>query len=128
MITAAQWLRVLAYCGVKFTTATSWAKVFEARVQPELFSLDQAELDDFVGQVLHETGMLEKLVENLNYSAKRIREIGNASPPGSRWRSLVPIADSLSFKPASSATPSTAAGWATRCRSRATSTAAAASP
>jgi len=99
MITASQWLRVLAYCGVKFTTATSWAKVFEARVQPELFSLGQAELDDFVGQTLHESAMLEHLVENLNYSAKRIREIGNESPVGSRWRSLVPMADSLAYKP-----------------------------
>lgn len=99
MITSAQWLHVLAYCGVRFTTATQWAKIFEARVQPEAFNLGVRELDDFVGQILHETDRLEHLAENLNYSAKRIREIGNASPAGSRWRSLVPIADSLAFKP-----------------------------
>jgi putative chitinase len=28
-------------------------------------------------------------VENLSYSADRIRQIGSASPAGSRWRSLV---------------------------------------
>lgn len=99
MITAAQWLRILAYCGVRFVTATQWAKIFEARVQPAAFNLGAIELDDFVGQTLEETQMLEHLEENLNYSARRIREIGNASPPGSRWRSLVPIAASLEFKP-----------------------------
>lgn len=75
MITSAQWLRVLAYCGVKFTTATSWARVFEARVQPENFNLGLREMDDFVGQTLWETGLLEKLVENLSYSAKRMTEV-----------------------------------------------------
>lgn len=99
MITATQWLRVLSYCGVRFTTAAQWAKIFEARVQPEAFNLGARELDDFVGQILHETALLERLAENLNYSAKRIREIGNASPPGSRWRSLVPLADALAYKP-----------------------------
>lgn len=75
MITSAQWLRVLAYCGVKFTTATNWARVFEARAQPENFNLGLRELDDFVGQTLWETGCLEKLVENLNYSAQRMTEV-----------------------------------------------------
>lgn len=72
MITSTQWLRVLAYCGVHFTTAVGWAKVFEARVQPDLFNLQARELDDFVGQVLHETAMLERLEEDLNYSAERL--------------------------------------------------------
>ncbi len=99
MITNAQWREILVLCGVRFTTATAWAKVFEDRVQSEFFSVGARELDDFVGQVLHETRMLSSLEEGLNYSADRIREIGNASPPGSRWRSLVPIADSLARRP-----------------------------
>lgn len=99
MITAAQWLQVLAHCGVRFTTAVSWAKVFEARVQPQNFNLGARELDDFVGQILHETALLEHLEENLNYSARRIAEIGNQSPPGSRWRSLVPRASELNMQP-----------------------------
>lgn len=74
-ISAAQWLRILCYCGVRFTTAVDWAKVFEAHVQPERFSLQTGELDDFVGQVLHETQLLERLEENLNYSAKRLTEV-----------------------------------------------------
>lgn len=75
MITSAQWLHVLSYCGVQFTTAVQWAKVFEGRVQAEYFSVGLRELDDFVGQVLHETSLLEHLEENLNYSAKRMTEV-----------------------------------------------------
>ena len=40
-----------------------------------MFSVGLREMDDFVGQILHETQMLEALVENLNYSAKRLTEI-----------------------------------------------------
>lgn len=69
MITAAQWVRILQLCGVHLTTSVRWGPVFEKRVQPESFSLGRREIDDFLGQVLVETGMLEYLVENLNYSA-----------------------------------------------------------
>lgn len=99
MITSAQWLRILCDCGVRFAKATEWAPVFEARVQPEFFSVGVRELDDFVGQVLHETQRLESLEENLSYSAQRIRELGNKSAPGTRWRSLVPLADAIARKP-----------------------------
>ena len=75
MITAQQWLKVLSYCGVHFTTAVDWAKVFEARVQPEAFNLGARELDDFLGQVLHETQLLEHLEENLNYSPQRLCQV-----------------------------------------------------
>lgn len=75
VITRAQWLTVLSYCGVSFTTAVRWAPIFEARVQPDSFSLGARELDDFVGQILHETARLETLEEDLNYSAKRLVEV-----------------------------------------------------
>jgi putative chitinase len=75
MITPAQWLKVLSYCGVRFTTAEQWSKVFETYVQPEAFNLGVRELDDFTGQVLHETAQLEHLEENLNYSARRMTEV-----------------------------------------------------
>lgn len=74
-ITASQWLKVLCHCDVHFTTAVAWSKVFETRVQPELFNLGVRELDDFVGQTLHETGLLEHLEENLNYSAQRMHDV-----------------------------------------------------
>lgn len=53
----------------------------------------------FLAQVGHESGHLRSLVENLNYRADRIRQIGQASAVGSRWRSLVPRADELGGKP-----------------------------
>lgn len=53
----------------------------------------------FWAQILHESSGLTRFVENMNYSAKRIRELGQASPPGSRWRSLVPRADELANNP-----------------------------
>ena len=53
----------------------------------------------FIAQVGHESGQLRSLVENLNYRADRIREIGIASSPASRWRSLVPRAAELAGNP-----------------------------
>lgn len=99
MIDQAHWLHVLTYCGVRLPTAANWAHLFERHIQADRFSQGLREIDDFVGQVLHETGRLEQLQEGLSYSADRIREIGNKSPPGSRWRSLVPIADQIARKP-----------------------------
>lgn len=75
IITAARWLEVLTYCGVRAITAAKWAPIFEEYIQPNKFSLGIREIDDFVGQVLHETAMLEKLVEDLNYSAQRLIEV-----------------------------------------------------
>lgn len=53
----------------------------------------------FLAQVGHESSQLCNLVENLNYRADRIRQIGQASAVGSRWRSLVLRADELGGKP-----------------------------
>lgn len=75
MITRQEWRQVLLSAGVSPATAVRWAPRFEARVQPELFSVGAAELDDFVGQVLHETAKLESLEENLNYSSKRLCQV-----------------------------------------------------
>ncbi len=82
IITASRWLEVLAYCGVRAMTAARWAPLFEEHVQPDRFSLGLREVDDFVGQVLHETAMLEKLVENLSYSPERLMQVWPARFPG----------------------------------------------
>jgi putative chitinase len=74
-ISAAQWLRVLVHSGVLLKTATVWASVFEAWVQPDHFSAGRRELDDFTGQMLYETQLLEHLEENLEYSAQRLCEV-----------------------------------------------------
>jgi len=53
----------------------------------------------FLAQVGHESGHLRYLKESLNYRADRIRELGLASPPDSRWRALVPRAAELAGQP-----------------------------
>lgn len=74
-MTADQWHQILTQCGVKDAQAREWAPHFEQEVTEESFSLGFAEIDDFVGQVLHESGMLSKLEENLNYSATRLMKV-----------------------------------------------------
>lgn len=64
------------------------------------FGIDTAQRQGmFLANVGAESGQLSTLVENLNYTADRIRMIGNASPAGSRWRSLVPHAADLAGNP-----------------------------
>ena len=81
MKTTADWVRILTQCGVRAATAARWAPVFAAEIQPGTFSAGIGELDDFLGQVLHESGMLERLEENLNYSAERLCEVWPARFP-----------------------------------------------
>jgi putative chitinase len=94
------WERVLSAVGVRAVTAILWAPIFAADIDDETFSAGERDLADFLPTVLHESGMLERLAENGNYSAGRIREIGLASKPGTRWRSLVPRANELAGNPA----------------------------
>jgi len=61
------WTEILAKCGVKKSTAEKWAPAFSELVKPESFSKGFAELDDFLAQIFHESGMLEHVEENLNY-------------------------------------------------------------
>jgi putative chitinase len=75
------WLKLLTTCGVRAVTAARWAPIFTRLVKPEAFSLGTRELDDWLGQVLHESGRLERLVENLNYTAPRLREVWPARFP-----------------------------------------------
>lgn len=75
MITQNDWLRFLDRLGVRQFTAAKWAPAFENAVQPERFSQGMADIVDWLPQILHECSMLEKLDENLNYSAKRLTEV-----------------------------------------------------
>jgi len=58
------WLKILTKVGVRQSTATRWAPVFGAHAG----ALGQQAAADFVGQVLVESAMLERLEENLRYS------------------------------------------------------------
>lgn len=62
-----QWLSLLLHCGVRVPVATSWAPVFAEVIGPDTFSKGDQELDDFLGQILHESQLLERLEENLDY-------------------------------------------------------------
>lgn len=64
----AEWNRVLIGCGVKPITAAKWSIIFAAVVDGKTFSKGDSELDDFLRETLHESGKLETLEENLNYS------------------------------------------------------------
>jgi putative chitinase len=66
---APEWYRILVTCSVKPTTAAIWSEIFAACVEPNTFSAGDEDLRNFLGQVLHESAMLERLEENLNYSA-----------------------------------------------------------
>jgi putative chitinase len=70
--TATQWCKVLRDCGVQDHVAVFWGPVFADVVGEQSFNQGEFELDDFLGQILHESGMLTTFTENLNYSAERL--------------------------------------------------------
>lgn len=74
--TASQWSEILTRCGVKGATAAKWGPVFAEAITDDTFSAGLDELGDFLGQVLHESGMLERVEEGLTYtSADRICKV-----------------------------------------------------
>lgn len=68
------WIEALTRMGVRPSTADDWADTF-ARVMDEAPFSDDRDIENFMGQVLHESGMLETLQENLNYSAQRLTQV-----------------------------------------------------
>jgi putative chitinase len=69
------WNDILIILGVKPITAAKWSSVFANVVKDDTFSLGDDELPDFLGQILHESAMLERTEENLNYSAERLMAV-----------------------------------------------------
>jgi putative chitinase len=74
-MTVDQWTSVLTCAGVRQDRAEVWAPAFAEVCQPEKFTMGWGEMDDFVAQVLHESGMLGRLEENLNYTAQRMMQV-----------------------------------------------------
>lgn len=68
MRSASDWLTILTSCGVRPSTAARWCDAFAAEVRPDRFSLGAVEIPMFLGQVLHESGLLERMEEGLSYS------------------------------------------------------------
>lgn len=66
--TVADWLAILIACGVADTTAQLWSQVFADTIKPDSFSKGDADLADFLPTILHESQMLTRMEENLNYT------------------------------------------------------------
>jgi putative chitinase len=96
---AGEWTKVLRKLGVTLAVADAWGPVFASEIHERTFNKGERDLKDFLPTILHESAMLTALKENLNYSAARIAQLGKASAPGTRWRSLVPRAVELAAKP-----------------------------
>lgn len=62
-----QWLSILLHCGVRVAVASAWAPIFARVFDDGTFSLGDREIDDFLGNILHESDMLEKLEEDIYY-------------------------------------------------------------
>lgn len=72
---APEWNEILIQCQVKPITAAIWSEVFAACIDEHTFSAGEQDLRNFLGQVLHESSMLEHLEENLTYSAQRLCQV-----------------------------------------------------
>ena len=81
LLTAPEWRDVLVHCGVKANVAVAWSLVFADVVTEKSFSKGTDEVDDFLGQVLHESEDLTAFSENLNYSAERLVQVWPARFP-----------------------------------------------
>lgn len=94
---ANEWERILREAGCWQTTLDHfhWGQVFADTIRDDTFSQGESELADFLSTVLHESAYLAHLKENGSYSAQRIRQLAEASAPGSRWRSLGARAEEL---------------------------------
>jgi putative chitinase len=75
VILEAEWMFRLCKLGVPSGTAATWAPIFERYMQADMFGLGNEEMADFISQVLHESAMLTRLEENMDYRAQRITEV-----------------------------------------------------
>lgn len=63
------WESILIHCGVASSVASEWSPIFSAEIDDGTFSAGlKTELPDFLGNILHESLMLERLEENLYYT------------------------------------------------------------
>lgn len=87
---ATTWNDIFVKAGVKPVTAAIWSLIWAEVIDGHTFSAGDSELDEFTGQVLYESDMLESLEEDLYYSRpERICEV---------WRRRFPtVADALPY-------------------------------
>lgn len=99
MFTEAKWRTVLTRCSAGAAVLALWPRVLAEGIKNDTFSKGPVEVPDFMGNILHESGRLAKLEEDLNYSAPRIRELGRLNGPRSRWATAANQADALAGRP-----------------------------
>lgn len=75
MRTARDWYDILVQCQVKPAVAAKWSEVFANTIKPTTFSKGDEEIDDFLGQILHESQGLVKMGEDLRYSPERLMAV-----------------------------------------------------
>lgn len=68
------WANTLPQLGVPVTVADDWADTF-ARVMADTQWSSPDDLPNFLAQVVHESGRLSSLEENLSYSAERLMQV-----------------------------------------------------
>jgi len=66
------WLCILGACGVPAAQQSPWAAVFAETFKPNTFSRGDEDLADFLPTILHESAMLTRLEENLNYTPEAL--------------------------------------------------------
>lgn len=98
-LTPTQWSVLLARCGVRSDITALWSDIFSEVLDDQSFSKGTDELAPFLGNVLHESMRLTRMEENLNYTARRIREVGFGFGPGTRWRKAAEQAEYLAGNP-----------------------------
>jgi putative chitinase len=70
--TAGEWEQILRYMGVKASTAEHWGAVFADEISSSTFSKGDADAIDFLPNILHESAMLERMEESLNYTPEAL--------------------------------------------------------
>lgn len=68
------WVYTLTTCGVSAPTVARWAPVFQDTIGLTTFSSPN-DLAPFLGEILHESRMLTRMEEDLNYSAERMMAV-----------------------------------------------------
>lgn len=66
--TASHWSAILLACSVEDAVRERWDSVFADTLKPGAFSRGDEDLADFLPNILHESQMLTRMEENLNYT------------------------------------------------------------
>lgn len=73
--TPAAWAAILRACNVKPAMAELWGEIFADEIGDRTFSQGEADLADFLPTILVESMHLERMEENLSYTAERIAQV-----------------------------------------------------